>query len=186
MEAESRRLSLRHSKRPASIKQQSCGIPALADFGRARDSAMRTSRFPALRRVFYCGRRVLNRSRTKTAPALERSHNSRLHAFSWRSHRAGDDGRFKFPEVGRSWTRHRERKSVYSIACGASDVGSIPIARSIKPDDSVDLCSFPATHKMQACFLMYLNRFEIWRKLNARFHFFVRIPNMLFQTSQKP
>src|SRR5579864_924932 len=98
---------------------------------RAWNPAVRSPCVPSFLRLFHRGRRILHRSSTETAPPFERAHNSRPHPSPRRSHRASNGRRFKFPEVGRSWTRTRAGKPVYSIACGASDVGSIPIARSI-------------------------------------------------------
>jgi len=83
---------------------------------RARYSAMRSSCFPALCCVLHRGRRLFARSRKTTAPSYRRPHNTQLHSSARWNHRAGDGGRFKFPEVGRSWTRTREGKPVYSIA----------------------------------------------------------------------
>ena len=75
--------------------------------------------FSALHCVLHRGRGLLARSRKTTAPPYRRPHNAQLYSFARRNHRTGDGGRFKFPEVGRSWTRTREGKPVYSIACRA-------------------------------------------------------------------
>jgi len=90
---------------------------------------------PSFGRFFHRGCWLLRRGSAAATPSLERSHNSRLYAFP-RGSPSKHGGRFKLSKVGRSWTRHTRGSQYNSVACGASDMGSIPIARSMIPQNS--------------------------------------------------
>jgi integrase len=130
MEIQCARVSFRHSEWLAAFFQQSRGVPTLADSRCARNPTLRTPCIPSLGRVFYRRRGLFTRGRTKTTPPYQLAHHTRIHSSARGNHRKGHGGRRGFYQVGRSWTRYREGKSVYSVSWSEMDVGSIPIARS--------------------------------------------------------
>jgi hypothetical protein len=66
--------------------------------------------------IFIVGNNPLGQRARRNAEKREgpKSQNKQLHPSARRTHRTGDDGRFKFPKFERSWNADRGRGSQYS------------------------------------------------------------------------
>jgi hypothetical protein len=100
----------------------------VADPGRTWDSPLWTPCISPFRSLLHCGRRhrLLSDPSAEMCVAEGRA-SVRVPELPLRYF----NGRFKFSEVGRSWTRSGEGKPVYSVGYKDAALGSIPIARSI-------------------------------------------------------
>jgi hypothetical protein len=112
-------------------------ISTLDRAGCAQHSALRLARISSHARHAPARFRSYSESRSAAAPTLRRAHDARNLRASRRG-RSAAGRRASRISFGRYWTPERSDELMFSGAWPRADMGSIPIARSIQPLDSLE------------------------------------------------